>query len=85
MTALLQIGAVSKHFGGFTALDQVSIDVARGERFGLLGPTASGKTPPRTSSHGPPIHDDGRIRLAGREHTNRPPTTSTSRPCSSTA
>jgi len=41
---LLQIKGVSKHFGGFAALSDVSIDIARGERFGLIGPNGSGKT-----------------------------------------
>jgi branched-chain amino acid transport system ATP-binding protein len=41
---LLQIKGLSKHFGGFTALAEVSLDVAQGERFGLIGPNGSGKT-----------------------------------------
>jgi branched-chain amino acid transport system ATP-binding protein len=44
MTPLLQVKSVSKHFGGFTALSEVSIDIAPGERFGLIGPNGSGKT-----------------------------------------
>ena len=38
MTALLQVANVSKHFGGFTALSDVSLAIAPGERFGLIGP-----------------------------------------------
>src|SRR5439155_25996486 len=41
---LLQITGVSKHFGGFAALSEVSLEVAAGERFGLIGPNGSGKT-----------------------------------------
>jgi branched-chain amino acid transport system ATP-binding protein len=41
---LLQVTNVSKHFGGFTALSGVSIEIAEGERFGLIGPNGSGKT-----------------------------------------
>jgi branched-chain amino acid transport system ATP-binding protein len=41
---LLQRKGLSKHFGGFTALAEVSLDVAQGERFGLIGPNGSGKT-----------------------------------------
>jgi branched-chain amino acid transport system ATP-binding protein len=44
MAALLQVRNVSKHFGGFTALSDVSVDIAPGERFGLIGPNGSGKT-----------------------------------------
>src|SRR6267143_1819539 len=42
--ALLQVKGVSKHFGGFSALSEVSLEVAEGERFGLIGPNGSGKT-----------------------------------------
>ena len=35
---------MSKHFGGFAALSEVSLEVAPGERFGLIGPNGSGKT-----------------------------------------
>jgi len=41
---LLQVSNVSKHFGGFAALTEVSLEIAEGERFGLIGPNGSGKT-----------------------------------------
>jgi branched-chain amino acid transport system ATP-binding protein len=41
---LLQVENLSKRFGGFVALDRIDLDVAQGERLGLIGPNGSGKS-----------------------------------------
>ncbi|NNC50773.1 MAG: ABC transporter ATP-binding protein [Flaviramulus sp.] len=44
MNNLLEVNTVSKNFGDFTALNNVSISVPKGSIFGLLGPNGAGKT-----------------------------------------
>jgi ABC-2 type transport system ATP-binding protein len=42
--AVVKVERLSRRFGGTTAVDGVSFDVARGELFGLVGPDGAGKT-----------------------------------------
>lgn len=42
--SLLALDRVTKHFGGLTAVNQVSFDVAEGSIVGLIGPNGAGKT-----------------------------------------
>ncbi len=44
MNNLLAIDSVSKHYGDFTALNKVSLNIKEGTIFGLLGPNGAGKT-----------------------------------------
>jgi branched-chain amino acid transport system ATP-binding protein len=69
---LLQIGSVSKSFGGFAALTEVSLEVAEGERFGLIGPNGSGKTTLINCVSGAMRNEAGRIVFAGEDVTVLP-------------
>ena len=44
MKNILSIDSVSKHYGDFTALNDVSLNIKEGSIFGLLGPNGAGKT-----------------------------------------
>jgi branched-chain amino acid transport system ATP-binding protein len=72
MAKLLEIKGVTKKFGGFTALDGVSVDVAKGERFGLIGPNGSGKTTLINCVSGVLENDGGGIVFDGHEISGLP-------------
>ncbi|HYC60364.1 MAG TPA: ABC transporter ATP-binding protein [Thermoanaerobaculia bacterium] len=44
MSALIEVRNVTRRFGTFTAVDNVSFDLPRGKVFGFLGPNGSGKS-----------------------------------------
>jgi branched-chain amino acid transport system ATP-binding protein len=62
---LLEIGGLSKRFGGFVALDGIDLTVQAGERLGLIGPNGSGKSTLVNCVGGTLRHDAGRVRLGG--------------------
>jgi branched-chain amino acid transport system ATP-binding protein len=72
VNTFLQIQNLSKNFGGFTALDKVEVAVARGERFGLIGPNGSGKTTLINCISGALFNDGGSIRFEGEEISRLP-------------
>ena len=72
MAALLQVANLSKHFGGFTALNGVSLEIAQGERFGLIGPNGSGKTTLINCISGALRNESGSIRFNGAEVSKMP-------------
>jgi len=69
--ALLEISKVSKHFGGFTALSGVSLQIAQGERFGLIGPNGSGKTTLINCVSGTLQNEQGSIVFDGADFTRK--------------
>jgi branched-chain amino acid transport system ATP-binding protein len=72
MNSLLKVQKLSKQFGGFTALEEVSVDIRRGERFGLIGPNGSGKTTLINCVSGALPNDGGSIRFDGEEISRLP-------------
>jgi branched-chain amino acid transport system ATP-binding protein len=70
---VLQIGAVTKRFGGFVALDSISVDIRPGERFGLIGPNGSGKTTLINCISGAFRTDAGSVVFRGEDISRLPP------------
>lgn len=71
--AFLSIENVTKRFGGFTALDSISIELKSGELVCLLGPSGCGKSTLLRCIAGLHLQDKGRIFLANREIGQLPP------------
>jgi branched-chain amino acid transport system ATP-binding protein len=69
---LLRVDGVTKRFGGFTALNGVSLQIAPGERFGLIGPNGSGKTTLINCISGSLRNDGGSIAFDGKEISRLP-------------
>ena len=65
MENILEVTGLSKHFGGFTALSDVTLAVAKGERLGLIGPNGSGKTTLINCISGALLNDAGEVRFKG--------------------
>src|SRR6185369_10860729 len=68
----LEVQGAVKRFGGFTALNRVTLHVRAGERFGLIGPNGSGKTTLINCISGALHADEGRILFDGRDITTLP-------------
>lgn len=63
---LLRVRDVGKRFGGFVALDGISLDVQEGERLGLIGPNGSGKSTLVNCLCGTLRHETGSVEFDGK-------------------
>lgn len=66
-TPAIEMRGVTKRFGPAKALEGVSLEVGRGEMFGLIGPDGAGKTTTIRLLCGLLHTDEGEIRVLGRD------------------
>jgi len=75
---MIELDRVSKSFGAFRAIDALSLRIAGGEFFALLGASGSGKTTLLRLLGGFEMPTEGRVRIDGQDVTdlrpNRRPT-----------
>ena len=72
MTALIEIEGLTKRFGSFTAVDNVSFNVARGEVLGFLGPNGAGKSTTMKMLAGFVTPTSGTARICGHDVQDEP-------------
>ena len=65
----IEVANVSKRFGDFVALDDVSVSIPSGQLTALLGPSGGGKSTLLRIIAGLEHPDDGRISIEGRDAT----------------
>jgi len=70
---ILIVDAMTKRFGGLTAVDRVSFQIAKGEIFSLIGPNGAGKTTLFNSITGIYSPTSGRVVFEGRDITGLKP------------
>jgi branched-chain amino acid transport system ATP-binding protein len=66
VSTLLQVAGLGKRFGGFVALDGIDLEVAEGERLGLIGPNGSGKSTLVNCLCGTLANETGTVTFDGR-------------------
>ena len=71
-SGILELRSISVRFGGITALDDVSFNVAAGEVLGLIGPNGAGKTTLFDVVSGVRSPNEGSVILAGEDVTHMP-------------
>jgi ABC-type multidrug transport system ATPase subunit len=69
---MIEVSNLTKKFGAFTAIDNVSFDVAGGETFALLGPNGSGKSTILKCLAGLSLPTAGELRIGGVDPVKEP-------------
>ena len=69
----MRVAGLGKSFGGFVALDGISLELRAGERLGLIGPNGSGKTTLINCISGALYNDTGSVHFGGQDITRLPP------------
>lgn len=72
MTTAVSVRGITKRYGKFVALDDVSLDIEQGEFLSLLGPSGAGKTTILRMIAGFDRPDTGEIYLMGRDIVDLP-------------
>jgi sulfate transport system ATP-binding protein len=70
---MIAVESVSKQFGDFTALDDISFEAPDGKLTALLGPSGSGKSTLLRVIAGLEVPDSGTIVVSGNDATRLPP------------
>jgi ABC-2 type transport system ATP-binding protein len=65
MTAVIELHEVTKRYGDFTAVQQLSLEIREGELFAFLGPNGAGKTTTIKMIAGLLMADSGEVRVCG--------------------
>jgi branched-chain amino acid transport system ATP-binding protein len=72
MSALLEVNALSKRFGGVQAVADLSFTVGQGEILALIGPNGAGKSTVFNLINGVVPPDSGHVVFEGKEITGKP-------------
>jgi len=70
---VVSLRRISKHYGGFKAVDDLSLEVTRGELLCLLGPSGCGKTTTLRMVAGFVEPTSGSVLIGGQDVTELPP------------
>ena len=70
---MIKVDRLTKRFGGFTAVNEASLEIAKGSITGLIGPNGAGKTTLFNVIAGVHAPSEGHVFLDGEEITGLPP------------